>query len=102
MQNKKVLDLLEEAAQNLYGEEKGFLATYMVVDEDLVCETVEGGGLAELTYIMARQILCVSATHGIKPWKLWALLTKALRMMIRRHKQGVPIGTFETRRMERD
>lgn len=101
MDREKMKSLMIEAAEMSYGEDNAFIGAYLLdPEEDLKCDVAEGGNLISLSYLLARVILCISTTHEVKPWKLFRAVGKVLRLMIKYHKGGTPIGEIETRELE--
>lgn len=93
----KVREMLVEAGKMCAGEENGFVGAYLIMDEDgSYCDVAEGGSLIAVTWILAKIILGVAASHEEKPMDVLKYVRRALSMLVKYHKKGVPIGEFES------
>lgn len=99
MNREKIEQLLQEAGMMMEGnEDEAFIGAYFTAPNGKVKISVaEGGDIPAMTFLIARIILCVSATHDIKPAHMMRLVKGAFKLMLKYHKRGLPIGEFETR-----
>lgn len=97
---EEINKMIQEAGTMMEGEDEAYIGAYFYAPENRVKMTVaEGGSLAALTFLVARIILCIATTHEVKPMALMNLIRRALKLMIKYHKKGVPIGEIETRNL---
>lgn len=104
MNREEINKLLLEAGDLMEGEEdEGFIGAYFCrPDGEVKMSVVEGGTVPSLTFLIARVMLCIAATHEVKPRDMMKHVRAAYNLMLKYHKGGVPIGEIEKRDLGTD
>lgn len=104
MNKEKINELLQEAGMMVEGkQDEGFIGAYFTAPEGKVQMSVtECGNIAPLAFLIARIIICISATHNVRPDKMMSFVRRSYKLMLKYHKRGLPIGEFEARDLGTD
>lgn len=104
MNKDEINKLLQEAGGLMEGaDDEGFIGAYFCIQNgETKISVVEGGTVPSLTFMLARIMLCIAATHEVSPMDMMKYVKTAYKMMLKFHKGGVPIGEVEKRDLGTD